>query len=284
MANVFEISSLKPFNSKHAISEVIFSVYLASPIINSVRYESLVKDGGALSGNFQNFKVLTGIQLNMVIPPKDLEKSMESGIIKTGNDGFNIEKFKDGKLSWVISYQPSEPPTAGQDLLKIHCIDYDGWSSFFNEIVALLKKISEHEDLFIRGYSLYYLDQFFWTQIELPEMKYIFKKGNLYLSDLFLNTKGVWDLASNTNRSVDGKLVTENVNIGIRKNFNKDGNYLIYLFHNAATMIDEYKSLKELLMGQELKKLADQMHTLNKDFLGQTLTDEVQILIGLKDK
>jgi hypothetical protein len=26
------------------------------------------------------------------------------------------------------------------------------------------------------------------------------------------------------------------------------------------------------------------MHTLNKDFLGQTLTDEVQILIGLKDK
>ena len=48
MAEKFDINSLKPIKGNHAISEVIFSVYLASPILNVLKYKSLVETGGKL--------------------------------------------------------------------------------------------------------------------------------------------------------------------------------------------------------------------------------------------
>lgn len=275
MAENFDINFLKPHKGKHAITEVIFSVYLASPIINSQRYKALVEEGGKLAGKFQNFKPATGINFNMKITKGTLETPVQTNV---NTEGFQIQKFKDGNMHWVISYQPSLTP--GQDLLQIHCLEYPGWNNFFNEVVVLLKNISDFEDLYIRGYSLYFLDQLNWIKNELPDMSKIFKKG-LYLSDLFLETKGVWNFQSNTHRPIGDKLISENTNIGV--NQISDNNYLVFLFHHASTMFNEYKSLGHLLEDAGLKQLADEMHTLNKTFLGQTLTDEIQKLIGLKE-
>lgn len=280
MSNNYNIDALKPVGNGHSISEVIFSIVLASPIINSSRYKALIEGGGPLSTEYKNFRITTGIKVNMIIGPAGI-KPPKADYSKTGNDGFTIEKFDEGNLTWLIAYQPNNDEThLGQNLLRIHCLNYTRWETFFIEVIKLFGIISGFERLFISGYSLHYLDQFKWEGTELPEMQYIFKKDNYYLSNLFLDTKGPWNFASNTNRTIGGKLITENTNIGTNQ-FDSN-NYIIYLFHRAATMFDEFKDLGQLLKEEELKQLADEMHTLNKNFLKETLNQNVQDLIGLK--
>ena len=280
MSANFDIKYLQPFKGKHSVTEVIFSVYLANPIINPERFGDLVKKGGGLFENFQNFKLLTGVKLDVKFTPQGTEP-VQHNLSKTGNDGFSIEKFKDGKLSWLINYQPSNSPDRkGDDLLKIHCLDYEDWHSFFEESISLLKTISAFEDLYISGFSLYYLDQFYWNDVNLPEMECIFKKGSPYLPQLLFDAKSTWNFISNISRTINQRLIAENTNIG--SNVTLDKRYTIYLFHNASNIFDQFKKLSQLINETaDLKTLANDMHTSNKDFLKQTLTSDVQKAINL---
>ena len=135
--------------------------------------------------------------------------------------------------------------------------------------------------LFVTGYSLNYIDQFSWLDINLPEMHVIFNDKGNYLPKLLFETKGVWTFTSTQNRVIDEQMVLEHTNIAT--NQVAESNYNISIVHNAASMFSEPKNLNELCEERAaLKNFANKMHQLNRDFLSQTLNDEILVLIGLK--
>jgi uncharacterized protein (TIGR04255 family) len=269
------LKHLIPHKKDHSISEAIFSVFLSSPIVKPQRFEELLKIGQPLSGIFQNFQFNEGVQFGVSMKPN---QNPEISQKKTGQDGFMMEAYSEGKIDWVIrSLQIGNVYT-----VSIHCLNYSNWEFFYNKVFSFLEILSNFEKgLYVTGYSLNYIDQFNWLNDELPDMKVIFNDTSKYLPHLLFETKGVWTFTSTQNRIVDSQYVLEHTNLAT--NLVAIGNYNISIVHNAASMFPEVKSLTDLCDEKEaLKRFADKMHGLNRDFLLQTLNSEVLALIGLK--
>ncbi len=274
------LEKLIPSKTKHSVSEVIFTLILANPIVNTKDFNDLLKDGSALHGKFQNFKNNPSINVKFKVEANSSD--LQPQISQNGDDMFSIEAFKDGKLSWLIRYLSSNINPSLMNALSIHNLDYENWHDFFEENFAYMKAIGNVEQgIFVNSYGLTYIDQFNWTEAKLPTMQSIFNDESKYLPKLLFETEGVWSFTATHTRKVDENMVNEYTNVGITQI--AENNFNIYLLHQSSSNFITPQKLKELCVDKDnLKKITTKMHNLNKEFLLQTLTDEICDKINLK--
>lgn len=275
-----EISGkLIPYNNnQHSISEAVFSIILSNKIINPKRFEKLILDNETFKNEFQSFKVLEGVQVQI---SGDINAQLQSEFKKTGDDGFQFEGFKNGKLEWLIRYQPNQ---AGPFIvLSVHCLNYPGWDKFYPKCISFINAISEVDNgIFANGFSLNYVDQFDWMDESFPPMTSIFKTESKYIPKVLFENKDVWNIVSNYQKAIEiDKKILENVNIGIQKIASK---FNIYLLHNIFYFFEEPRNLKDVCREEErIKSEASIIHDLNKEFMKDILVGEILNRIGINN-
>lgn len=266
---------LVPFNKekKHSISEAIFTIFLPNRLFELNKFKVLIESDGKLSGNFQHFKILEGVQVNV-----NLDENSTLQQVKTGEDGFQIEGFSNGKLEWIIRYQPNN---LGLHQLTIHSLSYNRWDEFYSSVFKFLTAIdSVDSSIYVSGYAISYIDQFDWIDNKYPQVDLIFKNTSKYLSKSIFESKENWNIISNFDSILSYKLVKEHINIGCRKLSEKL--YNLYLFHVSNLLLPEPHSLNNLSINHEtMKSIADELHLLNISFLKDSLNENILKLIGV---
>lgn len=274
------LEKLIPFNGNgnHSISEAIFSVILPNKILEPKRFEALIKDDGLLKDKFQSFKILETTNINFNVNFNDLQPQFTSEFGKSGENGFQFEGYREGKLTWLIRYLPSQ---SSVNILSIHCLDYSRWNDFYTNVLQFLNGLSTIDNgIFSSGFSLNYIDQFDWVDEQPMPCKNIFVNNGTYIPKRIVETEGAWNYTLNYQTKVDVHMVLEHINLGTRKVM--PGKENIFIAHTAVMGFSSPKNLKDMFQNSsELREIADKMHDLNKNFLKNVLVDEISTKIGL---
>jgi uncharacterized protein (TIGR04255 family) len=274
------LEKLIPFNGKgsHSISEAIFSIILPNKILEPKRFETLIRDDGSLKDKFQSFKVLEGTNISVNVKFNDFQPQLTSEFGKTGDNGFQFEGYKEGKLTWLIRCLPNQPLA---NILSIHCLDYSRWDDFYTNVFLFLKGLSSIDNgIFLTGFSLNYIDQFDWIDEKPMPVKNIFVGNGVYIPKRLIETDEPWNYSLNYQTKVGGHTVLEHINLGTRKVILGKEN--IFITHTAVLGFPSPKNLSVICQDSiGLKEIADKMHLLNKDFLKNVLVEDISNAIGL---
>lgn len=269
------LDKLIPFKkeSNHSISEAIFTIFLPNRFFELIKFKTLIEENGKLENVFQHFKILEGVQFNI-----NLTETPSPHHTKTGDDGFQMERFSNGELEWIIRYQPNNQ---GLNLLTIHSLNYKGWSDFYKTIFKYLSFINEIDsNIYVSGYAISYVDQFDWIDSQHPPVALIFKKTSQYLPKSIFDSKENWNQVSNFDSDLHQKSIKQHINIGSRKI--SENLYNIYLMHVSNLLFSEIESLDNFCKSDNAKKIfATELHDLNKVFLKDCLDDTILKSIGV---
>lgn len=270
------MDKLIPFNKEnnHSISEAIFTLFLPNRLYELTKFKTSIEVNGKLKSIFQHFRMLEGFKFLV-----EIENNVTATQSKNGEDGFQLEGFENGKLTWLIRYQPNNQ---GLNQLSIHSLNYKGWSNFYTNIFEFLKNINEIDSsIYVSGYSISYVDQFDWVDAEFPPVELIFKSSSKYLPKSIFDSKENWNIVSNFDSLLQEKQIKEHINIGSRKLSEKS--YNIYLMHVSNLLLSETESLNNFCMKDNASNIfANELHELNKIFLRDSLSDTILNLIGIK--
>lgn len=246
---------------QHSIGEAVFTLFLAQPILKPERYSSF----SDLKEKFHQFNttVNIGIELNQKQKNFTLKGSEKSV------NGFRFNSFSDGKLDWVLIGNNNT------STINIHALNYNRWAGFKEKILEYIKLIEKYDKgLFVRGIGLTYIDRFIFIDKENLKSEKIFNKDNKYIPHIIFEDNGLW----NTNINISKNNVIENVNVLIKE---ENEEIDINVIHNVAYNLETEISLEEFYQ-TKIKKLSDELHVYNKEFLKDIFNKEVQDIIHLQ--
>jgi uncharacterized protein (TIGR04255 family) len=261
---------IKPIKEKNSIREAVISVLLANQILKPEKYKALIETD--LKDTFQLFEPLSQVKLQF--------KNVEGKIGQpdpqiTDNAGFKFSSFKNGNL--VKALQGLNE--VGRTFISFHCLDYNSWDEFYKEYNSIINVIAKQQtEIFINACSLHYIDEFLWIDEKSKlDVNLFLKNKNEYLPETFYNSANtaytlVTEKVNGNIKYIDRIEVV--VNSGIRPN--------LIISHNVTQPLKNIVELKELINDSTFNEIFSNAHIHNKEILGNLLTDEVQVLIGLK--
>jgi uncharacterized protein (TIGR04255 family) len=272
------LDKLIPFHKTHSISEVSLNLYLANTIIQPERFKKLLETG--LKGLFDEFRVAyqQGVQVKFSgagDPEIDFPEKKITG--------FRFNKFKEGKVAWVIQASNESQNSKDFSVLSFHCLDaeYD-WDIFLPEIKKYIEHILTFEpSFFVKAIGLNYIDQFNWISEKYPDFSEIFKLNSEFLPKLFFRKSDDFTFAFNGKCSdhLDALPFIEKIDI-FSRTISK-GNINIGLVHLIVKEWKDVTSLNDLIAQNLFDESLNWAHNKNKDFLKQVLSQEVIEKIGL---
>jgi len=262
------LEHLIPFHKKHSISEVVLSLHLAHPLLKLDRFEKLLST--SLKDEFQEFIPIRNlsVKINQTTEgPFNVSSEQEEW------SGFQIKKFKDGKLNWLIQYVNNN--------LSFHCLDPDyDWETFKPSTLKFLKVFYELDpSIFLNGVSLNYVDQFSWVEDLALPLEHIFDTESEHLPRRFFQESTLnIQLSFQMYKLLQKITFLEKFEIQTIKVNPKLSNLNIVHF----TYVDSIgiQPLQDFCK-QDGSMYLDAMHGENKSFLKSIFTQEVCNLIHL---
>lgn len=271
-----EIKNLIPFTKNHSLSEAIFTIFLAEPIIKPEKFEELI-----LTGNFKNtfheFKRGIKHDLNFTFSEKNTTYQLNNSEIT----GFTFEKFELDKLEWAIIGQNEPYPH-----IAIHCLNYIRWANFIESTIPLLKTLGSFDSkgLKVKAFGLNNIDQFNWVGTKFPRIKRIFNENSEYLPKKFFEAQGDFNFTLNQNISTSSDKTSlkyvERLDVFAKSI--AEGNINLGIIHNVIRELDELTDLLELIEDNNMfLQPINWAHQQNKTVLKELLTEPVKNLIKL---
>lgn len=261
---------LKPFAQKHSIREAVISVFLANPIIKPERFEELIS--GELGVYFHLFENINGVQIQI--------KPAINGIFPQPrtqpNTGFKFLGFTKGKIGTVLQGINEMDRT----FISYHSLAYTRWAEFLESYMSVLNILcNNQEDLFIRGISVHYIDEFTWISDDELDLNKIFNDEAKYMSKAFLESSNTSNFIYTTEKKDGNCLLFDRLDIKVDNKVTKN----IAISHNILKQFDDFKSLSSLL-GIDKEFFLDSLqnlHNYNKEILNDILNENVKKLINL---
>ncbi len=259
-----------PIKEKHSIREVVISLFLLNPILKPERFKELISSG--YKDVFQQFGPISQFQVQL-----QKGDSVDKAQLKhEQNAGFKFTSFREGKIDRVLQ-GINEPQ---RTFISFHNLDYEHWIPFFNDYkknITILSKVQS--DMFVKAYSLHYIDELLWIDENSPLDKTLILKRNLEKipGDFFTSQKPTFSLISE--KEIGQSTYFDRVEIKV----NSSQQTSLVISHNVTENLDDAIQLNELFQSGFEQKIED-MHSYNKEMLGNLLQENVQTLIGLKPK
>lgn len=274
------LDNLLPSQKNHSISRVVFSFFLAQKILQPEKFKDLLL--GNVFNRFQKFQVTQehGILFEQVITQGETTVSTNSIAPKT--NGFIFQSFTQGEREYVLKLENrnSENPSNNLSVISVELYKYIDWNSFILDVKSFIIAISKFQaNLFIKSFSLSYIDQFNYINTEPITMKDIFVE-NKFFPSIINNTPDEWAY------NFAGKYIYEETELvqHINANFKRisDMNQLLTLAHTTAKPAsNDIYEINEQNLNDIVLPYAERMHTLNKVFLKESLVQEVLDKIGI---
>ncbi len=270
---MLSISKLIPIQGEHSIKEAVISVFLASPLIKPERFEELIN--GDFKEKFQKFEPLSAVQLSFKGRGAGEIESEEPLI--TRNIGFKFTSYKGGKTSSVLQSRNDIDRT----FISYHSLNYSDWDIFLPEFCETMGILAnQHLDLFVKAFSLHYVDEFTWNDNEEPiPVKDIFNLQSTVLPKQFLESKNNYFILT-TEKEKDTFKYYDRVEVTVGYKPLPQ----IVISHNVTRELSDFVGLKELIKGADFTKMLNLAHDHNKETLIDILNSEVCKLIKVKKK
>lgn len=258
---------LKPVSDKHSVKEATISLFLEGKIIKPERFEALITK--QFKEKFQKFEKISQFQIQI--------KGNESGALEGTNSqveenvGFRFVKFEGGKAISVLQGMNE----LLRYFLSYHSLNYGRWKDYYSEFKDLMSEMSDfHSNLFVKAFSLHYIDEFQWNGTEV-DPNLIFKKGSTLLPEEFFNCK-LNNYLFTTVKKNEGEYIDR-----IEINIEQRPSTFITISHNVIQQFPESVELAELIKSKEIDKMLSDAHVHNKSTLVNLLNSEVCKLISL---
>ncbi len=259
-----------PVKGKHSIKEVVISLFLLNPILKPERFEELIKSG--YKDIFQQFEPVSHFQVQF---HKD-KGTNKVEFKQEQNAGFKFVSFKDGKVDRVLQ-GINEPQ---RTFISFHNLNYVRWEPFFNGYKKHITTLAEvQSDISIKAFSLHYIDELIWIDEKKPiDTSLILKKNKDKIpGDFFTSQNPNFSLVSD--KMIGDSKYLDRLEIRV----NSLPKPSLVISHNVTENLDNEIQLNSLFQSDFEQKIED-MHSYNKELLGNILQDNVQALIGLKPK
>ncbi len=269
------LEKLKPTAETHAIVELALVLFLKNPIDNPKRFHKL-----------QEEKLLADFSEPRTIFTQSIGFKVEQESVQTNepirqDTGFELRKFDDGKISWVIRGVNENK----RNILGIHCLSYSGWRNFKEKTKDYLDTISEFDhSLEVIGMSLNYVDSLDWNNEVLPDMSTIFNSDSKLIPEECIESDQPWSFTLSTLKKTGHVLEdtgnwrqfldTEIIEIPTK-------GFSISITQQSVFIMKDSKRLSNLLASQEWNVILDEAHEFNSQFMKKILSESVQKIIGL---
>jgi uncharacterized protein (TIGR04255 family) len=258
---------IKPINEKHSIKEAVLSLFLPSPLIKPERFESLLKAPG-FKDKFQHFENVSTISVEI----KGSKGTILSNTSNMQNVGFKFTSFSKGKVDTVLQ-------GINQDrfFISYHSRNYTRWQDFFSGFKTVMDFLSQAEpNLFIKAYSLHYIDEFFWIDPGPIDLKVLFQQNSRYIPQEFFESERTQYQITTEKKVPSGDMVFDRMEIQVEPRAVP----LIRISHNLTQPLTDFFSLTQV-MDQEFYPKFQAVHHKNKAMLKDLLNKDVCELIGI---
>jgi len=259
-----------PVKGKHSIREVVISLFLLNPILKPERFETLISSG--YKDVFQKFERVSQFQVQFH-KDKDANKAQFK---HEQNAGFKFVSFRDGKIDRVLQ-GINEPQ---RTFISFHNLNYDRWLPFLEDYKNNITALAEvQSDIFIKAFSLHYIDELVWIDEKNPINKNLILKNNSEKipGDFFTSQNPSFSLISE--KTIAHSKYFDRLEVGV----NSMPKPSIVISHNITENLESEIQLSALFHSDFEQKIED-MHSYNKEMLTNILQEDVQTLIGLKPK
>ena len=277
---------LKTENTNHSIVEVAFSLFLSNKLINPQSFETLINS--EFKDYYHKFKKIIGRDLQIRVIKEKMDLNVKDN---QKTHGFAFFKYNEGLEELILKGQNSSHPNKSN--ISLHNIkSYLGWENFKKEVYHNYKVISKFQPgIFVEAFNLSYVDKFYWTKEEFPNLDHIFNSNsNLIPTECLLN-KSPWnftlkiDLPENNNTDKTSPnneiLFNDLLQILIKKEINENYKFSISISHGVINKFDD-DTIENLLDDKQFEQKLEIAHNHNKNLLKKILTPEVQNIIKLK--
>lgn len=261
---------LKPFSQKHSIREAVISIFLANPIIKPERFEDLI--AGELGTYFHLFENVNGLQIQI----KPVANGFSPQSRTQSNTGFKFLGFTKGKIGTVLQGINEMDRT----FISYHNLVYTRWAEFLENYMKVLNILSKNqEDLFIKGISVHYIDEFTWVSGDDLDLNKIFNDSAKYMSKAFLDSSNTSNFIYTTEKKDGDCLLFDRLDIKVDNKITKN----IAISHSILKQFDDFKSLSSLLYvdNEFFLNSLQSLHNYNKEILNDILNENVKTLINL---
>ncbi|PVH25781.1 TIGR04255 family protein [Sphingobacterium corticibacter] len=256
--------SLRPVKDKHSISRSVVNLFLAQ---NFPESEIILRKIIA-SDKFATYS-RKGTISEKLIQFGDRNISVSDN----KNSGFVLERFENGSSSDILKM---ENTPNGKSILSIETRNYTRWQHFVEKITQDLSDLSAFKNFYVEAIGLTYVDEFIWESSGEMAIEEIFNTNSQMLNEKFLKSKTSSIVSTFVDTQVSGYGLSEEKS---EISFNEHLKRVII----SHTYILQFQKLKEL-DGESYNSFIsefDSIHSKNKEFLQDILSENTQGLINL---
>jgi uncharacterized protein (TIGR04255 family) len=263
------LENLIPYSKNNAISETVFTLFLEQPIVKPEEF--VINANTVFNGFFHQNQLITSrnISINELGKPQNVSDEIS---------GFLFKYFENGNERWLL-----KADKFGEiQRVSLHCLLYKDWNDYKSNVLKIFKEISDfRKDLFVRAYSLSYIDQFDWMEDSEPPMNEIFKQSEM-LPNILLKSNETWNYSVQITKKSEinniEKSYTDRIDAALRK---KETNYNILLAHNTIQELNSPETINNLFNDSLIDTLLDFAHKNNKKIVNTILTEPVTHKMGM---
>ncbi|WP_236974824.1 TIGR04255 family protein [Membranihabitans maritimus] len=259
---------VQPVKKNHSIKEVVISLFLQNPILKPERFEKLISSG--YKDSFQQFDRISQFQVQF---QKKTEGGKSASLKHEQNAGFKFISFKNGQVNRLLQGINETHRT----FISYHNLDYERWNSFYEDYKKNITLLSDiQSDIFIKAFSLHYIDELIWIDDDCPIDLTLLLKGNREKipGDFFKSENPSFSIVSE--KQIQDAIYFDRLEIRVNPTIIPS----LVISHNVTEDLDEEILLDQLFQSDFEQKIED-MHSYNKELLNSILQEEVQSLIGL---
>lgn len=261
-------SKVRPVKGNHSIKEVVISLFLVDPISKPEKYKTLLqkeyRERFDRCEPVSNFQIQFRREDNHVRTQFDLQQ----------NAGFKFIREKDETTERILQ-GVNEPK---RSFMSYHSLNYTRWFPFLENFKKDINILASYEEnAFIRGFSLHYIDEFYWIHQHAPlDKSLILQENNKKIpADFFTAKNPVYSLISE--KKMGDSVYFDRLEIKVHQT----KEITLTISHNVTENLTDPMKFNTLF-DSDFEQKINEMHSYNKELLADILQEEIQLLIGLK--
>lgn len=262
MAETGNIQSIK---NGHSVKEAVIFFSVTPYISDTKSYKNLIVEGGGLFGKFQRFEPIKNISVSFN------QKTEETSIEKSQDNGFKLLSYSDGELSFLV--QGINQFDKG--IFTFNTLKYESWNLFLNRVRETAKIIVDfHSDYLVRSFGLLYIDEFRAINPNEFNISQIFNLESDFVPRT-LSSSNLLDYNLNLRKDDGDRQWAENLMVNI-----DNPKKIISIYNNVSFAIIPVK-FQDFVISEDLEEALNFAHCENKKLLKDLLNRKISKMIGL---
>lgn len=262
MAETGNIQSIK---NGHSVKEAVIFFSVTPYISDTKSYKNLIVEGGGLFGKFQRFEPIKNISVSFN------QKTEETSIEKSQDNGFKLLSYSDGELSFLA--QGINQFDKG--IFTFNTLKYESWNLFLNRVRETAKIIVDfHSDYLVRSFGLLYIDEFRAINPNEFNISQIFNLESDFVPRT-LSSSNLLDYNLNLRKDDGDRQWAENLMVNI-----DNPKKIISIYNNVSFAIIPVK-FQDFVISEDLEEALNFAHCENKKLLKDLLNRKISKMIGL---